>query len=98
MLYQPTVFEAEAARAQLAAQKAFVRHVHLQNRRSDGLFETLERGTAPWRQLLAELGHGVSSSVEFVPVGICPVDQFDLEATLRQARSEADYVESLPTR
>ena len=92
LLYQPTVFGAEAALAQLAAQKALVRHVHLQNRRSDGSFETLEKGTVPWRRVLAELGHGVSSSVEFVPVGICPVEAFDLEATLRQARAEADYI------
>jgi len=43
------------------------------------------------------LDKSVTATLEFVPAGICPVEKFDLDATLRQAKSEAAYVRGLST-
>jgi len=37
----------------------------------------------------------VDATIEFVPVGIVPVEAFDLDACLRQAREEMDYVRTI---
>jgi sugar phosphate isomerase/epimerase len=95
LLYQPTVFEAEAALDQFRIQKSLIRHLHLQNRKADRSFATLEEGVIPWREIILSVGPKVDATLEFVPCGICPNDQFDLEAVLRQARAETDYVRGL---
>jgi sugar phosphate isomerase/epimerase len=91
LLYQPTRFPSEEAVAQFKLQKPFIRHVHLQNRKPDLSFATLAEGIVPWGRLLSELDPDVSVSLEFVPAGICPVQEFDLEKTLLQAVSETEY-------
>ena len=95
LLYQPTFFTAESAREQLALQKHLIRHVHLQNRNTDLSFATLRDGVIPWKSLLAELTPGVDATLEFVPTGICTVAQFDLDETIAQACSEAEYFRQL---
>jgi len=92
LLYQPTVFTAQSALEQLAIQKHLIRHVHLQNRNPDLTFATLREGVIPWKSILAELSSGVEATLEFVPAGICPIEDFDLATTLAQASTEAEYV------
>jgi sugar phosphate isomerase/epimerase len=95
LLYQPTVFERESALAQLQIQKPFIRHLHLQNRNPDLSFATLRDGVIPWPEILTEIGEKAGATIEFVPEGICPEETFDLQATLRQAREETDYLGTL---
>ena len=90
LLFQPTVFEAEAALRQFAVQKELIRHVHLQNRNPDGSFSTLHAGVVPWEKILPQLN--VDFTLEFVPSGICAVEKFDLETSLNEAVMEAEYV------
>ena len=90
LLWQPTVFEAEAALKQFAVQKELIRHVHLQNRNPDGSFSTLHAGVVPWEKILPQLD--VDFTLEFVPSGICAVEKFDLETSLNEAVMEAEYV------
>lgn len=90
LLFQPTIFDGKTEVAQFSLQKDFVRHVHLQNRKPDKSFETLENGVTPWRSLLNDLPSGVNASLEFVPAGICPEAEFDLEAVLAQAVREKE--------
>lgn len=91
LLYQPTSFTAESALGQLALQKHLIRHLHLQNRNPDGTFATLSEGVVPWDTILSELAPGVDATLEFVPAGICTVEEFSLEATLAQVCSEAEF-------
>jgi sugar phosphate isomerase/epimerase len=95
LLYQPTVFTAEAALAQFKLQKHLIRHVHLQNRNPDLSFTTLRDGVVPWQRILKELPTGVDATIEFVPAGICTVEEFDVQAALEQARGEADYLRNI---
>lgn len=90
LLYQPTFFEQEAALNQFEIERPFIRHVHLQNRAPDLGFALLREGVIPWQRILPRLQRGVSATLEFVPAGICSVEAFDLDAVLRQARSEAE--------
>lgn len=90
LLWQPTIFKPEPALAQLAIQKPFIRHCHLQNRDPKLDFTTLRNGLVPWHQIISALN--VDVSIEFVPTGICPPEQFDLDQTLKEAAREADYV------
>ena len=92
LLFQPTFFEPEKTRAQFAVQKPLIRHVHLQNRDSACGFVRLAEGVIDWPELIRQLPAGVGASVEFVPVGICAPDEFDLDATLAEAEAEADFV------
>src|SRR5205823_2296028 len=92
LLFQPTVFNAESARKQFQIQRPFIRQIHLQNRNPDLSFATLRDGVISWNQILEQLGGEADATLEFVPAGICNVEQFDLAKTLRQARTEADYV------
>ncbi len=94
LLFQPTLFEAEKSLAQLAIQKPFIRHVHLQNRDENRKFVPLADGVVPWRDILAELP-GVDGTIEFVPRGICPEEHFDLATVLQEAASEKAFVSSL---
>lgn len=93
LLYQPTIFKAEPALKQLAAQKHLIRHVHLQNRFADESFSPLRDGVVPWEKILRQLN--VDATLEFVPCGICPVEKFDLLKSLAEAVAEADYIRSL---
>jgi len=91
LLYQPTRPESEPALQQLALQLPFIRHIHLQNHYANGGPATLKEGVYPWAQIISQLDKNLTASLEFVPAGICTVDEFDLAATLLQARSEAAY-------
>ena len=95
LLWQPTRFEAPAARRQFARQRAHIRHVHLQNRAPDGGFVPLAQGVIPWGEFLAALPAGAGGTLEFVPGGICPAEQFDLVASLREAVRECAFVQGL---
>jgi sugar phosphate isomerase/epimerase len=94
LLYQPTLFDAENSLKQLGIQKHLIRHIHLQNRNPDLSFATLNDGKVPWREILAQLSPEVEGTIEFVPVGICKLEEFDLDATIAQAQSEAAWVNS----
>lgn len=101
LLYQPTIFEAAAALEQFRIQQPLIRHFHLQNRRSDLTFANLEAGVIPWHQIITSRPPDVDATLEFVPSGICPHEQFNLQATLREAVAEADYIRQItaaPTR
>jgi sugar phosphate isomerase/epimerase len=93
LLYQPTEFQAEPALKQLAVQKHLVRHVHLQNRNADRSYTTLKKGVVPWNKILPQLK--VDATLEFVPSGICPVEKFDLEKSLAETVTEAEYAASI---
>jgi len=95
LLYQPTFFEPEGALRQFALQQPFVRHVHLQNRHADLSFAPLGEGVIPWERIIAKMDKSVTATLEFVPAGICRVEDFDLAATLLQIQSEAAYVRRL---
>ena len=93
LLYQPTVFQPEPALQQLAVQKHLIRHVHLQNRDANRKMIPLKEGVVPWDKILPQLN--VDVTIEFVASGICPMDKFDLEKSLAEVVSEADYVRSI---
>ena len=95
LLWQPTVFTAESALAQLALQKHLVRHVHLQNRNPDLSFSTLRAGIIPWKTILQEFSPEVGATLEFVPVAICTVEQFDLNTAIAEARSEVEFINEI---
>ena len=95
LLYQPTFFTRERALEQFRLQKPFIRHLHLQNRTPSLSFATIGAGVIPWQEILPALGEEVGATIEFVPVGICPAETFNLQATLRQAREEMDYVHAI---
>jgi len=93
ILWQPLAFDPESALEQFAIQKHLVRHFHLQNRYAEGPFATLKSGMVAWGKILEQLN--VDATIEFVPSGICPMEQFDVATTLAEIVSEADYVRSL---
>lgn len=95
LLWQPTVFEPAAARAQWEMQGAFVRHFHLQNRTADGRFCRLESGVISWREILAANSFQTDVTLEFVPSGICPVEEFDLSTSVQEAVEEFGAVVKL---
>lgn len=90
LLYQPTVFAAESALAQLAIQRPHIRHIHLQNRHPDRSFAPLAEGVIPWPEILGQLD--VDASLEFVPSGICPIEEFDLASVLAECVHEASVL------
>lgn len=95
LLYQPTFFDAARSLEQFQLEKPFIRHLHLQGRAPDFSFRLLKDGLVPWEQIIPELGDEVGATLEFVPSAICPVEQFDLAASLREAREEIAYVRQL---
>ncbi|PTX93851.1 hypothetical protein DB345_19950 [Spartobacteria bacterium LR76] len=96
LLFQPTFFtDVDVIREQFRLEKPYIRHLHLQNRKPDVSFETMEAGVVPWGELLSGIGDGVESTLEFVPAGICSVDSFDIEKTLEQVESDTAYVRRL---
>lgn len=96
LLFQPTFFrDVERILEQFRLQKPFIRHIHLQNRKPDVSFEQMEIGVVPWPEILAETGDDVDATMEFVPIGICGVDSFDLAKTLDQVKSEVAYVRQI---
>ena len=92
LLWQPTVFEPDAARAQWQIQKDHVRHIHLQNRTREGKFSRLETGVIPWPEFLSSVGFAVDVSLEFVPSAICAVEDFSLTTSVQEAVEEFAYV------
>ncbi len=92
LLWQPTVFEPVAARAQWELQKPYVRHIHLQNRMADGRFCRLEEGVIPWSEILRSTGFAADVSLEFVPSGICAVEKFELSTSVQEAVEEFGFV------
>lgn len=95
LLWQPTVFEQGAARAQWQIQKTYVRHIHLQNRTADGKFCRLEDGVISWGEILRSTGFEVDVSLEFVPSGICAAEDFDLTTSVQEAVEEFNFVVKL---
>lgn len=96
LLFQPTFFqEREAILAQFRLQKSYIRHVHLQNRLPDLSFVRMNEGIIPWPEILPELDPNMDATLEFVPIGICPLEQFDLAATFKQVNEEVAYVRSI---
>ena len=95
LLYQPTIFAPEKALEQWSIQKHLVRHLHFQNRKPDLSFGTIQEGIIDWKSIVTHLSPDVNATLEFVPVGICSVEQFNLDVTLAQARSEADYIRQI---
>jgi sugar phosphate isomerase/epimerase len=92
LLFQATIYpKPETIMPQFHLEKPFIRHLHLQNRLPDGSFVKLRDGVIPWPEILKELGGTVDATLEFVPVGVCKPDEFDLAATLAEARGEIDY-------
>ncbi len=98
LLWRPTVFEPEAARAQWEIQKPCVRHIHLQNRTGDGKVCRLEAGVIPWGEFLASIAFGVDVTLECVPSGLCPVESFDLTTSVQEAVEEFNFVVKLESR
>ena len=100
ILYQPTEFEQEPAMRQLAVELPWIKHLHLQNRASGetGRFARLAEGVISWKEIFAKVaasGSDVSATLEFVPSGICPMEQFNLEQTLAEAVEEINFAKSL---
>ncbi len=92
LIWQPTVFEVGAAREQFAVQRSAIRHFHLQNRTSADRITTLGAGIIPWKELLGAINFGADATIEFLPTGLVPLEQFDLTTTLQEAVQEFDYV------
>jgi len=96
LLFQPTdLRNPPAMLEQFRIQKPHIRHVHLQNRRPDLSFARMAAGIVPWKEILPQLDTGIDATLEFVPAGITTPEAFDLEATLDQAREDADVVRAL---
>jgi sugar phosphate isomerase/epimerase len=96
LLFQATTFQdRNVIMEQFHIEKPLIRHLHLQNRMPDASFVGMRDGIIPWPEILKELGGRVDATLEFAPVGICPMEQFDLTAALAQAVDEAAYVRSL---
>jgi sugar phosphate isomerase/epimerase len=95
LLYQPTFFDTERSLEQFELEKPFIRHLHLQGRAKDTSFVPLRDGLVPWEKIISGLERDVTATLEFVPSGICSVEQFDLEASLREARAEINYVQQI---
>jgi len=95
LLYQSTFFETESALSQFEIQKPYIRHVHLQNRDAQKGFVPLRDGLVPWDKIIPQLDKSAGATLEFVPVGVCGPEKFDLTATLVQAQYEAAYFDEL---
>jgi sugar phosphate isomerase/epimerase len=89
LIFQPTRFTAAEALRQYARQKPFIRHFHLQNRHPDLSFAPLADGVVVWAEILGDAPEGATASIEFVPAGICSVEEFDLSKTLAEAMTES---------
>ena len=99
LLFQPTFFnQREAILEQFRIQKAHIRHVHLQNRKADLSMADMREGVVPWPEIISQIDETIEASLEFVPAGICPVEQFDLAVTLKQVCADAQYVRELSNR
>jgi sugar phosphate isomerase/epimerase len=91
LLFQPTVFTPEATTRQLALQRDFILHVHLQNRNAKGEFATLAQGVIPWPEILRSLPDSVGTTIEFTPAGLRP--DFSLPETLAEISAEIRWLE-----
>jgi sugar phosphate isomerase/epimerase len=93
LLFQPTFLaDRDATLAQFRLQQPFIRHLHLQNRNPDLTFAPMAEGVVPWRELFALGAANVGATLEFVPVGIGAPSDFDLHATLHQAKLEINAI------
>ncbi|MDD5351001.1 MAG: TIM barrel protein [Chthoniobacteraceae bacterium] len=95
LLYQPTLFKPQEAWDQFQLQKGHIRHLHLQNRNEELGFVSLASGVVQWEKILGAADASVGATLEFVPSGICPVEQFDLETVLAQAKAEVEWIAGL---
>lgn len=95
LLWQPTIFEREAALKQFQIQKDLIRHFHLQNRDESKKFTLLRSGVIPWKDILTEVDFDIDASIEFVPKGLLPVEHFNLTAAVQEAIEEFDYIVQL---
>lgn len=92
LLWQPTIFEKDAALKQYEIQREYIRHFHLQNRDDEKKITLLRSGVIPWREILSDCDYNVDASIEFIPKGIVPVEHFNLTAAIQEAIEEFDYI------
>jgi hypothetical protein len=52
-------------------------------------------GITPWPEILRQLGPQVTGTLEFVPVAICKMEEFDLGKALDEAKSEIAYIQEI---
>jgi sugar phosphate isomerase/epimerase len=91
LLFQPTHFKDPALTwKQFTAQKPWIRHLHLQDRNADLTFARLGRGLVPWARILRSLPPQAGVTLEFVPAGICPTKDFNLDQVLAEANDEKE--------
>ena len=93
LLYQPTVFKEPEAWEQFEMQKAFIRHVHLQDRDANRKIVFPNDGILPWQRILGEFAGDVT--IEFLPAGMLPEEEFSLAATLDEARRVRAFIEKV---
>jgi len=93
LLFQPTFFQNQKQiLIQLRIQLPFIRHVHFQNRLPDLSFVKLEEGIIPWKEILGQLDEDIGGTLEFVPKGVCSLEEFDLKATLSEVHAELEQI------
>lgn len=97
LVWRPTVWDADAARAQFAVQAPYVRLFHLLNRAASDLteFSALRDGVIPWREFLEATQPGVDVSIAFVPSSVPDPERFDMTAALQEAVAEFQYLVEL---
>lgn len=83
LLYQPTTFQPEAAWDQFELQKMNIRHVHLQDRNTEGDIVVPGEGVLPWKRILGAYSGDVS--IEFLPAGMTSEETFSLPIALQEA-------------
>ena len=97
LVWRPTVWEPDAARAQFAVQQPYVRLFHLLNRTAGETtrFSTLREGVIPWREFLGEPPFNIDATIAFVPSSIPDPEHFDLTAALQDAVAEFQFLVEL---
>ncbi len=97
LVWRPTVWDADAARAQFAVQAPYVRLLHLLNRAAgaEREFSTLRDGIIPWREFLSAMPAEVEASIAFVPASVPDPERFDVTAALQEAIAEFQYLVEL---
>ncbi len=97
LVWRPTVWDADAARAQFALQRPYIRHFHLLNR-PPGVFDrfsTLRDGVIPWPEFLGAPPFQIDASIAFVPASTTDPETFDVTAVLQEAVAEFQHLVEL---